>query len=91
MSEMQVQVKKSKEHPPVYAKPDEVWPFVNQASPLLEDEFLTAPEFMRLCSIKHKLTVYELIKHGLPVYKVGKNYRFSTREVLNFLRPASDQ
>ena len=53
------------------------------------DEFLTTRELMRLLKIRHRQTIYELISEGLPTLKVGRNYRFIKREVIEFLRSNS--
>jgi len=54
------------------------------------EEFLTTHELMRLLKIKHRQTVYTLIKDGMPVIKVGKNYRFIKKEVIDFLKKQSE-
>ena|SRR3989338_7813658 len=53
---------------------------------LTPEEFLTTHELMRLLKIKHRATIYELIKNGMPVIKVGKSYRFLKSEVIEFFK-----
>ncbi|MDA9101051.1 helix-turn-helix domain-containing protein [Omnitrophica bacterium] len=53
---------------------------------LSPDEFLTTKELMQLFKIKHRQTVYDLIKDGLPVILIGRSYRFVKEEVLQFLK-----
>lgn len=50
------------------------------------EEFLTTKELMHLFKIKHRQTVYELIKDGLPVIQVGRGYRFYKQEVFDFFK-----
>lgn len=58
-------------------------------SSLSNDEFLTTQELMQLLKIKHKQTIYNLIRDGMPAISVGKNYRFIKAEVVEFLREFS--
>ena len=58
-------------------------------SSLSNDEFLTTQELMQLLKIKHKQTIYNLIRDGMPAISVGKNYRFIKSEVIEFLRELS--
>jgi len=58
-------------------------------SSLSNDEFLTTQELMQLLKIKHKQTIYNLIRDGMPAISVGKNYRFIKAEVVEFLRELS--
>jgi len=53
------------------------------------EEFLTTQELMQLLKIKHKQTIYNLIRDGMPAISVGKNYRFIKAEVIEFLRELS--
>lgn len=50
------------------------------------EEFLTTAELMDMLKIKHRQTVYDLIKDGMPSITVGRSYRFIKAEVINFLR-----
>ena len=59
-------------------------PSVTQAIPV--DEFLTTKELMRFLKIKHRLTIYNFIKQGMPAIKVGKDYRFVKQEVIGYFR-----
>lgn len=60
-----------------------------KASHLAPEEFLTTHELMQLLKIKHRQTVYNLIKDGMPHVAVGKNYRFIKHEVIAFLKSRS--
>jgi excisionase family DNA binding protein len=53
------------------------------------DQFLTTYELMSMLKIKNKQTIYKLIGQGLPVVMVGKQYRFITQEVIDFLKQKS--
>ena len=59
------------------------------ASSLRPDEFLTTRGLMKLLKIKHRQTIYNLIKEGLPTITVGRNFRFLKMEVIHFLRKNS--
>jgi len=50
------------------------------------DEFLTTKELMALLKIKHRQTIYDLVKSGLPAIPIGRNYRFIKNEVIEYLR-----
>ena len=50
------------------------------------EEFLTTKELMKFLKIKHRLTIYNFIKQGMPAIKVGKDYRFIKSEVIGFFR-----
>lgn len=56
---------------------------------LAPEEFLTTKELMQLLKIRHKQTIYRLIREGLPVIAVGKNLRFIKQEVVGFLKTFS--
>lgn len=64
---------------------DQIAPKV-KSKVIAPQEFLTTQELMRLFKIKHRATVYELIKNGMPVIKVGKSYRFLKNEVIEFFK-----
>lgn len=53
---------------------------------IADDEFLTTHELMKLLKVKHRKTIYELIKDGMPAILVGKNYRFIKHEAIGFLK-----
>ena len=59
------------------------------ASALRPEEFLTTKGLMKLLKIKHRQTIYNLIKEGLPTITVGRNFRFLKNEVIHFLRKNS--
>ena len=58
-------------------------------SSFLPEEILTTHELMRLLKIRHRQTIYNLIKEGMPVIPVGRNFRFLKDEVIYFLRGQS--
>lgn len=44
-------------------------------------------ELQEMLNVKHKQTVYTLIKkHNLPTYVVGGNYRFDEEKVREWLK-----
>ena len=53
------------------------------------DEFLTTTELMQLLKLKHRPTIYKLIKEGMPAIVVGKNFRFIKHEVISYLKEKS--
>ena len=53
------------------------------------EEILTTYELMRLLKIRHRQTIYNLIKDGMPVIIAGRNFRFIQSEVIAFLRQHS--
>ena len=55
-------------------------------SSISPDEFLTTHELMKLLKIKHRQTIYSLIKEGMPAILVGKNYRFIKQDVINYFK-----
>jgi len=54
-----------------------------------QSELLSTAELMQLLKIKHKQTVYKLVKEGMPFSLDGRNYRFDQSEVISFLKRAS--
>ncbi|GEM_PF-6312425 len=56
------------------------------ASPV---EFLTTKELMNFLKIKHKQTIYQLIREGMPTFSIGKSYRFDLAEVVYYLKQIS--
>ena len=57
----------------------------------MEPEFLTTKELMELFKIKHRQTIYELIKDGMPAIQIGRSYRFQMFEVMNYLKNQSKE
>ena len=55
-------------------------------SSFLPEEILTTHELMRLLKIRHRQTIYNLIKEGMPVIIAGRNFRFIQHEVVTFLK-----
>ena len=53
------------------------------------EEILTTHELMRLLKIRHRQTIYNLIKEGMPVIVVGRNFRFLKHNVIFFLEQHS--
>ena len=53
------------------------------------EEILTTHELMRLLKIRHRQTIYNLIREGMPVIIAGRNFRFIQSEVIAFLRQDS--
>ena len=61
-----------------------------QASRVAPEEFLTTQDLMKLLKVKHKQTIYQMIREGMPVIRVGRHYRFMKEEVINFLKTHSN-
>ena len=55
------------------------------------EDFLTTKELMKFLKIKHRLTIYNFIKQGMPAIKVGKDYRFIKSEVVGFFKSKSSR
>ena len=55
-------------------------------SSFLPEEILTTHELMRLLKIRHRQTIYNLVKEGMPVIIAGRNFRFIQHEVITFLK-----
>jgi len=63
--------------------------FKTKRTALTPDEFLTTRELMQLLKIRHKQTIYSLIREGMPAVHVGKNFRFIKNEVISFLKQST--
>jgi len=72
--------------PPVLPTAAELLTCLNTQSRLLKEEYITCPEMMRLFHVRHKTTIYEFIKRGMPHLRVGRDYRFNPQEVIEFLK-----
>lgn len=57
---------------------------------LSPDQLLTTSELMQFLKVKHRKTIYALIKTGLPKIMVGRRFRFVKEEIMEFLRNRSE-
>ena len=49
---------------------------------LIKIEILSTPELMRLLKIKHKQTVCNLVREGLPATVASGHYRFDQAAII---------